>query len=459
MQVISCKGKSYYREEDLKEVDKAYFYGCSRARSIIDRKSIPDTEYVFAILIKKTNKWEIKSKEYKPAKLLISTKWAHHFVPVLRPLNKEEKEISNEGEQEQTESDEQVYQMAPSILELEDEEKFKDKDGNVVEIEVRGERHYKKCYFSVRDVAKGFDLQYLDKTIQNTKTVYEEGKHFCTFIRSEVCPTHPRTNRMLFLTYNGVLKVLFSSRTGRAEDFQEWATEKLFTIQMGEQTLKDELAGDLIGVSSKTIQDVFRKNTEKTPCIYLFKICDAQEMFPEKNYGKGDIVCKFGFTDDLPRRTKEHSLYFGKQKSICSKVQLICFSIIDPKFLSEAETNLTTFFRGSFVSYEQQTELVCIKTEELKDIKRQYSLIQRSFLGCYKEICEKMAKLESEALISQERHQKELLEIRLELQEEKNKKDLLKLQLEQREEKYQMEIENERLKRQIIEMQLYQQNR
>jgi hypothetical protein len=457
MEVISCEGKSYYREEDLKDADKAYFYGCSRSRSIIEKKSIPDTEYVFAILKKKTGNWEIKNKEYKPAKLLVSTKWAHHFVPVLRPLNKEEESSEDKEKQESTnmssmEAEEKVYQMAPPILELEDDEKFKDKDGNVLEIEVRGERHHKKCYFLVKDVVKAFNLSYLDKTIQNTKTEYEEGKHYCSFIRSEVCQTHPRTNKSLFLTYVGILKVLFGSRSKIAEDFQEWATEKLFTIQMGEQTQKDELAGELIGVSSKTIQDVFRKNTDKTPCIYLLKICDAQKMFPEKNYRKEDIICKFGFTDDLPRRTKEHNQFFGKQKNICPSVQLICFSIIDPKFLCDAERNLSTFFKRSSISYGQQTELICINTEELKDIKKQYSLIQRSFLGCYKEMAERINKLESEALVSQERHQKELLEMRLQLQEETNQKNILKMQLE----KHKSEMEIERLKRELLEMRLSQ---
>jgi hypothetical protein len=35
-----------------------------------------------------------------------------------------------------------------------------------------------------------------------------------------------------------MLKVLFSSRTGNAESFQNWAAKRLFTIQMGTDEMK-----------------------------------------------------------------------------------------------------------------------------------------------------------------------------------------------------------------------------
>lgn len=194
------------------------------------------------------------------------------------------------------------------LLELEDHEKFRDQDGNVLGIEVRGERHHKKCFFLVKDVSKIFELPHLNSTILHNKQQYIRNVHFTNFIRSPLPNVQSQTNeKLMYLTYKGILKVLFSSRTGNAEAFQDWAIEKLFTIQMGEEDDRDELAGQLIGVSAKTIHEVFRKNTEKTPCIYLFKIGNATQMFPDRNYDKDDIICKYGFTDDLPRRTREHN--------------------------------------------------------------------------------------------------------------------------------------------------------
>lgn len=48
LQVIECNGRMYYLENELKDLDKAYFYGCSKSRTMIAKKSIPETEYVFA---------------------------------------------------------------------------------------------------------------------------------------------------------------------------------------------------------------------------------------------------------------------------------------------------------------------------------------------------------------------------------------------------------------------------
>lgn len=48
---------------------------------------------------------------------------------------------------------------------MKDEEKFKDNMGNIIEIETRGERQHDKIYFKVKDVANGFDMENLQKTI------------------------------------------------------------------------------------------------------------------------------------------------------------------------------------------------------------------------------------------------------------------------------------------------------
>jgi len=53
----------------------------------------------------------------------------------------------------------------PELLILDDEEKFNDNEGNVVEIETRGERTAKGIYFLCKDVSNVFDLQRLDNTL------------------------------------------------------------------------------------------------------------------------------------------------------------------------------------------------------------------------------------------------------------------------------------------------------
>lgn len=416
LQEIECNGRMYYLESDLKELDKAYFYGCSKSRSIIAKKSIPDTEYVFALQTKKTGLWEVKNREYKPAKLLISKTWADHNVPALRPPLSLTDAVETHHNREAISQD---VQMAPPILELEDHEKFRDVEGNVLDIEVRGERHYKKCFFLVQDISSKCLIPHLRKTITDNRLAsYVESIDYNYFICTDADNNGNGSNRkMLFLTYEGLIKTLYVSRSPFARHFREWATEKLFTIQMGDEEAREALAGEMIGVSPKTIREIFSKNTEKTPCVYLFQVSTAKHMFPHDDKPDDDMICKYGYTDDLPRRTREHTKFFEEQTRL-GNVNLLCFSIIDPRFLSDAESRLTRMFRHCRVSYEDQTELVRLNKREMKDVRNDFSLIQKSYLGCYTELVNKIHQMETE-------HQREVYDLKLLFEKEKSRADLL----------------------------------
>jgi hypothetical protein len=106
---------------------------------------------------------------------------------------------------------------APPILELENEEKFKDKDGNVIEIEVRGERKHNKCYFKVKDVSNGFEMPSLITTLlHKINNEYKICLHYKTFTVTKTGAQQLQKSKpYLFLTYNGMLKVLFNIRTNK----------------------------------------------------------------------------------------------------------------------------------------------------------------------------------------------------------------------------------------------------
>ena len=65
------------------------------------------------------------------------------------------------------------YLPAPPLLELEFDEKFHDDDGNVLEIETRGERDHDKIFFRVQDVMTAFDMPNLDKSLLHVNTNYK----------------------------------------------------------------------------------------------------------------------------------------------------------------------------------------------------------------------------------------------------------------------------------------------
>jgi hypothetical protein len=125
-----------------------YTKGCRSSRDIISKKQIEAKNYIYARY--KDDKWVITDgKSFKFDKIL----FIKSFVDKIPELKTDNTYI--------------VDNKAPPIIVLKDEEKFMDNDGNIIEIETRGERAVDKIYFKVKDVADGFEMTNLQKDIIN----------------------------------------------------------------------------------------------------------------------------------------------------------------------------------------------------------------------------------------------------------------------------------------------------
>jgi hypothetical protein len=401
---IILDNETVYEAEQLYKYDTLFFHGCARIRTIIDKKRLTDDDYIFGYI--KDNKWIKSTKTYQKAKLLIKEEWVFKNIPkFMNEVNK----------------DAYQYEEAPEILELTNEEKFKDINGKIIEIEVRGERKYNNCYFKVKDVMIQFEMPNLNKTITHLENnEYKKNLHYKTFIVNNVdIQQLPSSKKYLYLTYNGILKVLFSSRSGNAELFQNWATEKLFTVHLGIQEDKEILSSELLGVNAKTIKDIFKTNSSKTPCVYLYFICNAKELLTG-DYNDDDILCKYGCTDDLERRCSEHHRKY--KKDFNTNIELICFSIIESKYIFDAETNITQYFKSNIIEYNNSKELIIINKKDISQIKQHYKMIQNSYIGRYEEMQNKIIQLEKDII---ELNNKLILQSKeIELINEKHKNEL-----------------------------------
>jgi hypothetical protein len=105
-------------------------------------------------------------------------------------------------------------EKAPDIIDLDDDEKFHDDEGNVLEIETRGERTYDGIYFRVKDVSSGFGIERLKDTLVNPNSGYTRNIDYKAFACSEAinygCKTTSTASAKtyLFPTYQGLLRVL-----------------------------------------------------------------------------------------------------------------------------------------------------------------------------------------------------------------------------------------------------------
>lgn len=181
------------------------------------------------------------------------------------------------------------------------------------------------------------------------------------------------------------MRVLFTSRSGCANNFIKWATETLFVAQMGTAPQKEKLVSKILGVNAKVIKEVFNTECNTMPCVYLFTLNTVKElresMAIDEKYPDDAIVCKYGFTKDLSRRTAEHIAKYEKIKNVQLKLKHYCY--IDPQYVAQAESHI----RESMISYdavldfENTNELVIVTKSMVRTIDDLYDLIGKKYMG------------------------------------------------------------------------------
>ena len=485
-QPIKVDGRYFYNSRDLQVFKPEFYYGCTaKPRNIIIKKSIPNWEYIYATYEKSLKKWNPSTATCKKAQLLISKQWVdeNYFKsssssptiekkktivimkkkitlqqqpPQIQPTTPpplqrdseasaayedEEEEVLEEGEGEghQHQQQHEEVENAPPILYLDDGEKFHDADGNVIEIETRGERHEDKIYFKVKDVSVGFGMPNLDKALMHKEKGYTRGtdyKHI--FNRSAVTIGHHQTiKKCLFLTYEGLLRVLFVSRNKNATLFRKWATTKLFTIQMGTREQKVKLGAEILNTSPRTLKAVLDKHAANFPSIYLMSLGKVREL--RETFGipvdKPDdsTVYKFGFTEDLSRRVIELEKQYSKMKGVT--MTLGTFYFVDPKYTSEAENKVRELC-GAFEVRINKTvqgfnELIVLDDKQFTIVKDLYSKYGENFAGATLGL------------------QKQIVELKDRIKEYENEIIRLKMTIQHNDELHQKDIE---LKDTVIEI-------
>jgi hypothetical protein len=387
MEHIKINNKRYVSVDDIFDKAPIYCKGSRNGRELVKNKELTSSDFIFA---KKSNdEWvESEGKSVKYDKVFLKKK----LVDKLDEINGIKTEYNG-------------IEEAPDVIELENHEKFQDNDKNIVEIETRGERKANDIYFLVKDVSKAFNMKSLSKTLIDERKAYHENEHYKYFICKIVALGENKTSKQLFLTYEGILRVLFASNNTETAKFISWATHTLFTAQMGTEKQKRELSSKLLGVSTQAIKEVFASNSTKTPIVYLYLIGNANELLKTDEYDDDQMLCKYGCTEDMVRRSGEHEKKFNKEFG--TNIELICFSIIEAQFIFNAEQNIKTFFSANKVEYKKHKELIVISKKEMVMIKDHYKMIQHSYIGRFKELNDQIHKLELE--LTNKNHEIELL--------------------------------------------------
>ena len=148
--------------------------------------------------------------------------------------------------------------VAPPLLELTENDKFVDDEGNVFEVEIRGERNEDEVRFKGRDVARVFEMENLVNNVQNEHTNYIKNDDYeILFVVNDTSYYFDeRVDRRtkLYFTYAGLIKVINCSRSGVAYKFRDWMNRIVFKAHMGTDSDKVELAYELIDTTDDHVQ-------------------------------------------------------------------------------------------------------------------------------------------------------------------------------------------------------------
>ena len=358
MDVTRINGKNYYEYREIQEHHSVLTKSCRTISVFLKKRKIPDNQWIYARL--KQGKWVMSDgSSTKVDKMFVRMRYFDaHLAP------------------EEDEEAEPEHPILPDPIALKKSEMFHDQDGKVIKIKVVGEKKEDGIYFCCKDVSVGFGLKHLMDTVTGKEGAYEEHEHYQWFSDDSSVNSGKCSRSVAYLTYEGVLKVLFSSRKKSTKQFRTWATKTLFTAQMGTAAQKRQLASDLTGISVDGIKNMCSVSAGIIVCIYLFALGTVRElrkgMEIDEEYDDDDLVCKFGKTNDLNRRSNEHAITYGNIAGL--DLRLMYHGQIDVQHATKAEGEIAAVFASHemMFSYQGSKEIVIIPRKKLAAIKKAY---------------------------------------------------------------------------------------
>jgi predicted GIY-YIG superfamily endonuclease len=345
------------------------------------------------------------------------------------------------------------------IIVLQDHEKFRDAETDeIVEIETRGAREQDKILFKAKDVEAYYALNRLVDIMLNDRTSqYQVGRDYAIVSNArgntdhripviEESPAHsdegaPKKQKYIkhdrvYLTLAGLLRVSMVSQSKNANLMKtvNWMIRLFYVHQFGSANERMDLAAALTSF----------RCLHKIPGLYLVfigKVKDLRDTMNicEEEYPPGEFnsayVCKFGLTDDIQRRVTEHQNSRSGYGRYSKTVQLHWCININESVLGKAEQNLSKFFDKNGMKFQftdehgvDHKELVIIKPgKERLAVKEKYLKIIQKFPSRENELLQTLSDtreqfetsyrmLESDMKVDKERHARELLETKLDME-------------------------------------------
>lgn len=342
----------------------------------------------------------------------------------------------------------------PPIIELEENEMFKDANDQPFHIEVRGERTKDGILYKAKDFACYSDNKYFIQNLLQDNTSYKEDIDYVIlknhesidFIDSLPLENSNKKERvdydLVYLTTSGLIRAASVARNANANLVKlfDWLCNLFYVHKFGSYDERSELAQDLL----KTI---LNDKLSGLYCISLgtfnelydtMNIC--KETYPPETYSKHNIY-KFGLSKDISTRLTQHqnkSTGYGRWSD---KVSLKWMILLSDSQLSEAEGLLSEKFKSKGLSFNyvdvdgiSRNELIAVGPKDDNKVKTIYKQTLSYFPSKENDLCKLMAEMQTNhelSLLKMEHHYtKQLNDVKMEAALAKHETDIAKKDIE-----------------------------
>lgn len=338
--------KVYIDIRDIRAECPVYCKGVRSNQQLLDKKNIKD--YIYGKIV--DNKLEQTEK--------LSRKYGSTFI---------DKSAITELFQV---DDQSKLEPLPPTIDDEDLVFFKDEDGREFNITMRGKRTKNDIYFKVKDIMYLFEMPTLNNDMKHANSAFSNEIHYKYFNMCKSGIVSNQQSKEMYLTYEGLMRVIIVSRSGIGHKFKTWIDDIVFAAAFGTKEQKIEVSKKILNVDADHLRSIMGKCPLDIKCIYLIDI--------KVNDGNKKVF-KYGFTDNVQRRFKEHMKTYGENISLES------FVFIPTLSLSKAESE----FKNSISRYrfpaEQERELISLCEESVVNVKTIFKTISEKYTGNMKE--------------------------------------------------------------------------
>jgi hypothetical protein len=263
----------------------------------------------------------------------------------------------------------------PPIVKLPYSELFKNSSG-VVTIKCRGTNKM-DLLFKAEDVAVNFNFQLNKKLISD---IAEYVKIFKSKHKNHI-----------YLTFAGLVHILFYHKNEDTLVFQRNFINHCFTIQMGSIADKEKLCENLLSINHNLFKLKHNLSHHNYACIYLFEVidvkCDNAKIsdISSRLIVEGKRLYRYGCASDISKYVNADADY----KNIIVKFSIICK--INILLLDEALKDIETMFE--LINICTETQYVGLTHEELTQIEPLYETISKKYNNDDPELTKKCVRL------------------------------------------------------------------